>query len=226
MTTLMFALALLAATPQAACTPQFAPLSTGTSSGADTLDFWRQEQAGTWGGDGWLGWDVFGEPEAFLPVGLMVRDREKDRVDDDDYVTVEAVPNVTYAVRCIRGITPGSVKSVGIVHHELQFEGPRRVTLGARKYELRLESAPGDVTNSRVVLTDGKRKQVLYSTDGFVDDPHFIIEWGGDLDRDGRLDLIVNLSRKYSVHPIRLLLSSHATGTDLVGEAAVFETGD
>jgi hypothetical protein len=36
----------------------------------------------------------------------------------------------------------------------------------------------------------------------------------------------VNLSRKYSLHPYRLLLSSMASGTDLVGDAAVFETGD
>jgi hypothetical protein len=30
----------------------------------------------------------------------------------------------------------------------------------------------------------------------------------------------------YSWHPYRLLLSSKAVGTELVGEAAVFETGD
>ena len=41
-----------------------------------------------------------------------------------------------------------------------------------------------------------------------------------------RLDLVVNLSRKYSIHPHRLLLSTKATTSELVGEAAVFETGD
>jgi hypothetical protein len=47
-----------------------------------------------------------------------------------------------------------------------------------------------------------------------------------DLDRDGRLDLIVNLERKYSRHPYRLLLSSSASKGQLVGDAALFETGD
>jgi hypothetical protein len=76
----------------------------------------------------------------------------------------------------------------------------------------------------KVVLTDGRQTQVLYSADGFVDDPHFYIEWAGDLDGDGKLDLVVNLSRKYSVHPHRLLLSSKASPTELVREVAAFLT--
>jgi hypothetical protein len=36
----------------------------------------------------------------------------------------------------------------------------------------------------------------------------------------------VNLDRKYSWHPYRLLLSSKASARQLVGEAAIFETGD
>jgi hypothetical protein len=67
---------------------------------------------------------------------------------------------------------------------------------------------------------------VLYSADGFIDDPHYYIEWAGDLDRDGRLDLAVNLSRKYSLHPHRLLLSSAAAPGQLVGDVALFETVD
>jgi hypothetical protein len=77
-----------------------------------------------------------------------------------------------------------------------------------------------------VVVTDGHQSQVLYSVDGFADEPHFEIVWAGDLDRDGKLDLIVNLERKYSWHPFRLLLSSKAVGAELVGQAAIFETGD
>ena len=76
------------------------------------------------------------------------------------------------------------------------------------------------------MLTDGTRSQVLYSVDGFADGPHFQIEWAGDLDRDGRLDLVVNLSRKYSHHPYRLLLSTKASAVEIVGEAAIFETFD
>ena len=75
-----------------------------------------------------------------------------------------------------------------------------------------------------MVLSEGDRRQVLYSTDGFADEPHFEIEWAGDLDGDGELDLVANLSRKYSWHPHCLLLSSMASEHELVGQAACFET--
>ena len=80
--------------------------------------------------------------------------------------------------------------------------------------------------NDHSVRWKARRRTAIYSADGFTDDPHYFVEWAGDLDRDGKLDLIVNLHRKYSWHPYRLLLSSKASALQLVGEAAIFETGD
>jgi hypothetical protein len=118
------------------------------------------------------------------------------------------------------------MESAPVVNHELRYSGPLEIALNKRRYTVRLERLREDLADARVVLSDGVVRQVLYSTDGFVDDPHFYVEWAGDLDRDGRLDLVVNLSRKYSVHPHRLLLSTKADKSKLVGEAAVFETGN
>jgi hypothetical protein len=72
----------------------------------------------------------------------------------------------------------------------------------------RFVGSRADLSDATVVLTHGRETQVLYSTDGFVDEPHFDVPWAGDLDGDRKLDLVVNLSRKYSLHPYRLLLSS------------------
>ena len=66
-------------------------------------------------------------------------------------------------------------------------------------------------SDSKVVLSFGTRSQVLYSADGIADDPHYDVVWAGDLDADGKLDLVVNLHQKYSWHPYTLLLSSRAT---------------
>src|SRR5215203_4971843 len=103
---------------------------------------------------------------------------------------------------------------------------PLKISLGRRRYELRLESSRENLSDARVILTDGTRSQVLYPVDGFADEPHFDIVCAGDLDRDGQLDLVVNLSRKYSHHPYRLLLSTKSSATEMVGEAAIFETFD
>jgi hypothetical protein len=63
-----------------ACKPQFAPLETGTSSGTSTIDFWRKEEAGDWGGAGWLGWSCDGDQ--LRAVQLIVRDRANDFAGD------------------------------------------------------------------------------------------------------------------------------------------------
>jgi hypothetical protein len=219
---LLLALATLAAPSQ--CERQFAPLETGTSSSDSELEFWRKEDAAAWDGTGWLGWSR--GADTLQPVRLVVRDRPKRFPEDEDAVTVESRPEVTWAVRCIPGLRAGTIHNAVVGNHDLHYQGPLDVSLGKRQYQLRLQAKAPSLADAEVILTHGGRTQVLYSADGFADDPHFDIEWAGDLDADGKLDLIVNLSRKYSVHPHRLLLSSKASGTQLVGQAAVFITGD
>jgi hypothetical protein len=225
MITLVLLMAVAGAPTQTDCKPQFAPLETGSHSGASNVPFWTKHEAGEWGGEGWLGWTQTGN--TLQPVRLNVRDRPKDREDDDDEVTVESTPDVTFAVRCIPNLRAGRIRTTNIFNQDsLKPNLPLKVSLGSRRYELRLQSAREDLSDARVLLTDGRQTQVLYSVDGFADEPHFDIVWTGDLDGDGKLDLIVNLERKYSWHPYRLLLSSNAAGGELVGDAALFETGD
>jgi len=203
------------------CTPQFAPLETGSSSARSPLMFWRKAQAGDWGGDDWLGWTY--EGDTLVPVTLIVRDLPKERPDDEEEVTVESIPDVPFAMRCVE-VPTADVRPAGVVNHDLLYDGLLRVTLGSRRYAVQVRSSRKDLSDARVVLSEGDRRQVLYSTDGFADEPHFEIEWAGDLDGDGELDLVANLSRKYSWHPHCLLLSSMASEHELVGQAACFET--
>ena len=196
---------------------------TGSSNSRSHLNLWRKSEAGQWGGDGWLGWTYDGD--ALVPVSLIVRAWPKERPDEEDDVTVESIPDVSFAMRCI-GVPTLNIRSAGVVNHSLHHRRPLHMALGERKYQLVLRGSREDLTDAEVILTDGHRTQMLYSTDGFVDEPHFDVPWAGDLDGDVMLDLVVNVSRKYSEHPYRLLLSSMASPNQLVGEAATFLTGD
>jgi hypothetical protein len=224
MTALVLFLALAAAPPPAGCAPQFAPLETGSSVADSRLPVWRKTEAGQWNGRGWVGWNWQGD--ALRPVRLVVRDRPKEPRQEEGEVSVKSIPDVSFAVRCIPQLRAGRIQATPVANESLEPGHALKISLNSRHYELRLESARPDLFDAVVILTDGRRRQVLYSTDGFADEPHFDIVWAGDLDRDGRLDLVVNLDRKYSWHPYRLLLSSKASARQLVGEAAIFETGD
>ena len=133
---------------------------------------------------------------------------------------------MTFAVRCVPGLSAGSMQSLNVMNESLAPDRPLTLSLGAQRYGLRVQASRPNLADARVVLTDGRRTQVLYSAEGVVDEPHFDVVWAGNLDRDGQLNLVVNLSRKYSVHPYRLLLSSKAAPNQLVGEAAVFTTSE
>jgi len=98
-----------------------------------------------------------------------------------------------------------------------------RFALGARRYGLQLGGTDPNGCDTTVTLTDGTLSQPLYFPEEFLvscDEPHFSVQWAGDLDGDGRLDLVTTFSPKYSYYPRRLYLSSAAADGMLVGLVA------
>lgn len=92
--------------------------------------------------------------------------------------------------------------------------------LDGRTNVLRLEAADEALTDARIVLTADGNEQVLFELEGRSDEPHFEVLWAGDLDRDGRLDLVATFSHKYSYYPRAVYLSSAASNGELVREVA------
>lgn len=163
-----------------------------------------------WPQSGWVGWGTGEEARA---VKLRVSERVPGCEEDQQDVRLQTSPvEMSFAARCV--IQPGKIVSIALESGSLEPDRPLKLTLGATRYQIVARS------DGNVILSAGKKKQLIYSAGEFVDDPHFTVIWAGDLDRDGKLDLVVNLSRKYSVHPFRLLLSSKAVNGRLVRDVA------
>ena len=151
------------------------------------------------------------------------------------YRLVTSPPGADMLLSGVPGLSPGPVKTVG---QSIDFGGETREAefrLGTRQYRIRLDSKKPNYCDAVIILTEGRRSQKLFDAaapgvtkDPAVvvscDEPHFTIHWAGDVDRDGRLDLLATFSRKYSYHPRQLLLSSRARSGELVAEVARYDT--
>ena len=85
-----------------------------------------------------------------------------------------------------------------------------------------LRPADGTLKSLRVILEDGDERQELYAS-GQATDPFAALEWIGDLDRDGRPDLLLSVRYHYSTVSHRLYLSSFAAGKELTRHVGSIE---
>jgi hypothetical protein len=80
--------------------------------------------------------------------------------------------------------------------------------------------------DASLALRSNGSSQVLYSLRGSGEptEAWWYLLWAGDLDRDGKLDLLVTVSDHYNVAEQVLFLSSAAGAGGLVGEVARLRT--
>jgi hypothetical protein len=102
------------------------------------------------------------------------------------------------------------------------------VATAGTKYALRVEGEKLEQNElpqgSRLILSNGSSRQVLFSVPKNSNDPHISVLWVGDLDGDGKPDLYLDASWHYNLAHKVLWLSSLAKRGEMVGQAAVFET--
>lgn len=150
------------------------------------------------------------------------------------YRLVTTPPGARLLLSGVPQLSPGTAITV---RQDIDLGGDMRdaaFRLGTRQYRIRLDAKDPTYCDAVITLTEGGRKQKLFDASGPMttndpalvmscDEPHFTVHWAGDLDRDGRLDMLVTFSGKYSYHPTQLFLSSGARVGDLVAEVARYD---
>jgi hypothetical protein len=106
---------------------------------------------------------------------------------------------------------------------------------GKKKFNLMVKGKPGASANEApqefsILLEFEGTSQVLWDFHRDAkfawDDPHFSLEWAGDLDQDGKPDLLMTLTEKYSSLPSILFLSSKAAPGELMKRVAEYKVED
>jgi hypothetical protein len=164
---------------------------------------------------------------AAASVGFALREEPGPTV----YRLTTTPPGAALLVSGVPRLSAGAATTIG-QHMDLGGEERQAAwEMGRWRYRIRLDATHPTYCDAVITLTEGERQQTLFdaAVHGTTNDPslvvscgepHFRIHWAGDLDRDGRLDLVVTFSRKYSYHPRQLFLSSAASSGELVSEVA------
>jgi hypothetical protein len=170
----------------------------------------------------------------------------KDELQDNENeatgkkVSAEINKKVLFFVRGIITIKPGEVETIAAISSPLEINNsiPLRLSNG-RSYKLSLvceETTPLTVDNFKecpLILITGSRAQsimtfsVYYPPDEkpiFASDAHPSLLWAGDIDRDGAIDLLLDLTNHYNISNPTLFLSSAAQNDALVIKVAEFIT--
>lgn len=201
-------------------------------------------------GESWLGLRIDGDDAAL--VATIVRVRQIEDVVADDAPGQRSGREVTSAqgdviAMYLRGprLRAGSIERANALPdasetvasmptYSLDFRG--------RRHRIAAQCDPDPVARvdgqaqfaCRVVLDSPGQSQVLWATTGYFepgatmpslgDDAAPTLLFAGDLDGDGRLDLILDTTDHYNVRRPTLFLSTQAAPGELLGIAAQFES--
>ena len=140
-------------------------------------------------------------------------------------VRARGIDDATFLLRGA-ALRTGAVESA-VVQEITGFNGDEEapvvtdLVMKQKKLTLRriVETGGGEVARVRLLVEQDGHSQLLAESDS----PDLVgyVLWSGDLDGDGEIDLIVDLSDHYNISLPTLLLSSEAVGSDLLGAAAV-----
>lgn len=140
--------------------------------------------------------------------------------NDPDRIDAATRPRgALYVFREVPGLKAGPIaEAIFESDAPLSHDTVIPMTLNGEAYELRVTAANRLYEKAVITLRHGDRSQVIYRMQKEIDEAHLELNFAGDLDGDGKLDLVMTNSPKYSWYPTTLYLSSAAKPGELVRE--------
>jgi hypothetical protein len=196
-------------------------------------------------GETWLA--MVPSEKGYMLVETRVRiELVKDELQDKDNettgkkVSAEINKKVLFLLRGINIIKPGEVETITMISSPFEINKSIYLRLSnGRSYKLSLvceETTPLTVDNFKecpLILTAGSQSQRImtfsvyyapYKKPILASDAHPSLLWAGDIDRNGAIDLLLDLTNHYNIFNPVLFLSSAAQNNDLVNKVAEFIT--
>ena len=122
----------------------------------------------------------------------------------------------------VGSLRDGQVETVFRGEPRFLSTGETTLRVGKSRYELE-ERRDGE--RLAIVLRLDAVEQRVVSLDSCCNDASPMLLWAGDVDRDQKLDLVLDLKTHYAASRYALFLSSAARSGDLVAEVAHFVSG-
>lgn len=198
-------------------------------------------------GESWLALHVDGDGALLVATTLKVRAVHDEVLDEAGARTGLEVssPDGDGVIAYLRGdgLKAGAIEPAAVASMDPDTAGlPYELIFRGQLYRLssHCEKLPRDVVaqqprfDCRIELRTGDQAQVLSKLNGYRepqatrgslgDDASPVLLFAGDLDRDGKLDLIFNTTDHYNVSRPTLFLSSQSKPGELLHEAAWYES--
>lgn len=162
----------------------------------------------------WIGLYEVGSHFDLKPAQVTISLAQHPMTDDNGEKTgklVSSVPKKPFIlVSGLENLAPGPVNHVELNQLDLSPGDTVNIDLNDKRYQLIAigsSNEQGYVKDYKVFLHSGDKHQLIGESN-FLDDAAFRVLWAGDLDGDKELDLLMDLSYKYSFGLFSLFLSS------------------
>lgn len=191
----------------------------------ETGEFHKEDLTGK-SGEIWLGLFKNKGDFSLIPTRIKIKEIHKPELFDKKVFT-ERKGETIFLVKNIKGLKTGKIQTLFYKNEEdfneneiLKNGSQISFDFSGENYKLFVENKNSKEEflskGSKLILSNGKKEQILTYLKNDCDDCGWSIYWVGDLDNDKKLDFYLDLSEHYNAVDKVLFLSSKAKKSKLV----------